>query len=299
MSAMEKYRQAGLIAFQSIKYAEEIAKEGMKVIELCEEVESKIQKLNGRPAFPCNVSQNSEAAHYSAALDDQKKIEPGSVLKIDIGVHVDGYIADTATTISFSPSDQQMVTLNNQLLEEAIRAIKAGESISVVSDIIEPKAHRSGYKPIANLAGHQLDVYIVHAGISVPNVKEPINGSFKEDAAYAIEPFLVPYNSRGWVVNGAGGNIFRLITRKRSKNLLLDQMVDYIWENFKTLPFSPRWLLKDFGENLVQRQLSEMLSKKLIMQYPVLVEASGAKVSQFEHTVYVRKDGVLVTTAGP
>jgi len=298
MSSIEKYKIAGSIAYTSLKHAKEIAKEGMKVIELCEEVEDKIRKLNGNPAFPCNISQNSEAAHYTAGIDDEKKIESGSVLKVDVGVHVDGYIADTATTITYSTSDERMAMVNLQLLDDAIRAVRAGESIQVIADIIEPRAHRSGYKPIANLAGHQLDVYIIHAGVSVPNVKEHVKSNFKENTAYAIEPFLVPHEAKGWVINSQGGNIYRLLSRKRTKDTSIDQMVEYIWEKYRSLPFSPRWLLVDFGKERVNRLLNEMLKKKLIMQYPVLLEASGARVTQFEHTIFVRNDGITVTTAG-
>jgi len=298
MSSVEKYRIAGSIAYSSLKHAREIAKEGMKVIELCEEVEDKIKKLNGNPAFPCNISQNSEAAHYTAGIDDEKKIESGSVLKIDIGVHVDGYIADTATTITYSPADERMAILNNRLLDDAIRVVRAGESIEVIAEVVEPKAHRSGFRPIANLAGHQLDVYVIHAGVSVPNVREQVNSKFKENTAYAIEPFLVPHEAKGWVVNSKGGNIYRLLSRKRTKDASLDQMVEYIWERYRSLPFSPRWLLNDFSKEAVSRLMDEMLRKKLVMQYPVLIEASGARVTQFEHTIFVRSDGVTVTTAG-
>jgi methionyl aminopeptidase len=298
MSSIEKYKIAGSIAYSSLKHAREIAKEGMKVIELCEEVEDKIRKLNGSPAFPCNISQNSEAAHYTAGIDDEKKIESGSVLKIDIGVHVEGYIADTATTITYSPSDERMAILNGQLLDDAIRAVRAGESIEVVAEVVEPKAHRSGFRPIANLAGHQLDVYVIHAGVSVPNVREQVSSTFKENTAYAIEPFLVPHEAKGWVINSKGGNIYRLLSRRRTKDASLDQMVEYIWEKFRSLPFSPRWLINDFSKEAVSRLMEEMLKKKLVMQYPVLIEASGARVTQFEHTIFVRSDGVTVTTAG-
>lgn len=220
------------------------------------------------------------------------------MLKIDIGVHVDGYIADTATTITYSPADERMAILNNQLLDDAIRVVRAGESIEVIAKVVEPKAHRSGFRPIANLAGHQLDVYVIHAGVSVPNVREQVNSKFKENTAYAIEPFLVPHEAKGWVVNSKGGNIYRLLSRKRTKDASLDQMVEYIWERYRSLPFSPRWLLNDFSKEAVSRLMDEMLRKKLVMQYPVLIEASGARVTQFEHTIFVRSDGVTVTTAG-
>lgn len=268
----------------------------MFVSELCESVEEKIISLGGKPAFPCNVSQNDEAAHYSSGIRDNKKIEYSSVVKVDVGVHVEGYIADAALTVTFSNEYLKMVQMNRQLLEQALKTIKAGGPITSVAEVVEQGAHRAGFRPIANLAGHQLDCYVIHAGISVPNVREPTDIKFKAEAAYAIEPFLVPFNARGWVSNGNGGNIYRLASRKRTKDESLDQLLNYIWDLYKSLPFSPRWLAKEFGEEQIIKLLSELDRRRLVMQYPMLVEVSGAKVSQFEHTVFVKTDGVIVTT---
>ncbi|MEM0074819.1 MAG: type II methionyl aminopeptidase [Conexivisphaerales archaeon] len=296
MSGLEAYQRAGSIAASVLKFAQEITKEGIKVIDLCEELEEKIKKLGGLPAFPCNVSQNDEAAHYTAGISDTKIILPGSTVKIDIGVHINGYIADTALTIALSQDEMLMAKVNEQLLYEAIKSVKAGGRIGAVGDTVESEALRQGFRPISNLSGHQLDRYTIHAGVSVPNVRENIPQNFKQSCAYAIEPFLVSRQASGWVVNHGGGNIFRLTTRKRTKDANIDQLTDYIWSNFKTLPFTPRWLVKDFKEEFVKKAIKELESKRIIMEYPILVESSGAKVTQFEHTIYVGENRTIITT---
>jgi methionyl aminopeptidase len=299
MSPQESYRAAGSIAAEALQHAHDFIREGQSVLEVCEEVEERIRKKGGRPAFPCNISQNSEAAHYTAGVEDRRKIEQGAVVKVDIGVHVEGYIADTAITLTFSPLEERMAVLNRQLLGEAVRTVRAGISVGAVADVVEPQAHRSGFRPISNLAGHELGNYVIHAGTSIPNVKEPVDAQFKPDTAYAIEPFLVPHDARGVVTNGPGGNIYRLVSRKRTKDERTDQLLDYIWEHFRSLPFSPRWVADAFDISSFMNSFNQLVSRKLVMQYPVLVEATGARVTQFEHTVFVGKEGSLVTTASP
>ena len=74
-------------------------REGMRILDVCEKAETLIHKRGGTPAFPCNVSVNEVAAHYTSPPQDTQRIPENSLVKIDLGVHVDGYIADTATTI--------------------------------------------------------------------------------------------------------------------------------------------------------------------------------------------------------
>src|SRR3989344_2632256 len=90
----QKIIQAGKIASDTKKYARSIAKKGMLLFELAEKIEAKIIELGGNPAFPVNLSINDVAAHYTPSHDD-KTLAHG-LLKVDFGVSVDGYVADTA-----------------------------------------------------------------------------------------------------------------------------------------------------------------------------------------------------------
>jgi methionyl aminopeptidase len=295
LTPRESYVNAGRIASDVLKYASEAVVEGMKVEDLCESIEEKIRIKGGQPAFPCNVSQNAEAAHYSASPKDSRTIERGAIVKVDIGVHVDGYIADTAVTVNFNSSLSDMVLANKAILTDALRTIRKDIGVGAVGEVVETEAKRRGYRPIVNLAGHQLDRYVIHAGISIPNDIEKVDAVFRMDAAYAIEPFLVRGSASGWVANGPPGNIYRLISRKRRGDSRINEAVDFIWKNFRSLPFSSRWFVREMGPNSTSL-LQELLEKKIVMIYPVLVEASGAPVSQFEHTVYVGENETIITT---
>jgi len=296
LTPREAYVKAGKIASESLQYGVGLVAEDTPVEEVCEKVEERILSRGGFLAFPCNVSQNSEAAHYSASPGDGRRVERGSIVKLDIGVHVDGWIADTAVTVNFNPALEDMVTANRAILSDALKSIRRDAAVGNVGEVVDMEAARRGYRPIANLAGHQLDQYVLHAGVSVPNDRERTEASFKLETAYAVEPFLVARSARGWVVNGPPGNIYRLVSRKRSKDKVLADAAEFIWDRYKSLPFSSRWFAKGYAGGKAAALLQSMMKERSVMTYPVLTTIDGALVSQFEHTVYVDANETLVTT---
>lgn len=296
MTPRESYVKAGQIASEALQEGARIMAEDMLVEEVCEKVEERIISRGGLPAFPCNISQNAEAAHYSASPGDSRRIQRGAIVKLDIGVHVDGYIADTAVTVNFNPSLEDMVSANRAILSDALKSIRREAALGNVGEVVDMEASRRGYRPIANLAGHQLDQYVLHAGVSVPNDRERTDGSFKLNTAYAIEPFLVAKAARGWVINGPPGNIYRLVSRKRIKDKELASAAEFIWQSYKSLPFSSRWFAKAYAGEKAAGILQSLLKERIAMTYPVLTTVDGALVSQFEHTVLVGANETLVTT---
>jgi methionyl aminopeptidase len=296
LTPRESYANAGKIASEALRYGADLVAEDILVEEICEKVEERIISRGGFPAFPCNVSQNSEAAHYSASPGDGRRIERNSIVKVDIGVHVDGYIADTAVTVNFNPALEDMVLANRAILSDALKTIRHEVVVGSVGEVVELEAGRRGYRPISNLAGHQLDQYVLHAGVSIPNDRERTEASFMTGRAYAIEPFLVSHTALGLVMNGPPGNIYRLVSRKRNKDKAIAEATEFIWQSYKSLPFSSRWFAKGFGGAAAASLLQSLLKQRIIMTYPVLVTADGVLVSQFEHTVYVAENETMVTT---
>ena len=100
----EKIIKAGKIASQVRENARQFIKKGMPLLEIAEKIENEIVKLGGKPAFPTNLSINEIAAHYTPSYDD-KTIATG-LLKIDLGVHINGYIADTAFSMDLENSEK-------------------------------------------------------------------------------------------------------------------------------------------------------------------------------------------------
>jgi methionyl aminopeptidase len=294
---MEDYQRAGKIAAAVREDARKRYHVGRSLLEICEQVEGIIREGGAEPAFPCNVSLNEIAAHYTAEPNDEKVVKDGDVLKIDIGAHVNGFIADTAVTVCYNPRYDSLVNATEFALQEALKIVKPQVKSGDIGKIIEHTASRIGFKPIRNLSGHSLAQYTIHAGKSIPNIWT-IGGGFSlsPNQAYAIEPFLTTKDGSGVVYDGKARNIYMILTRKRTGERDADALVDHLWNRFRTLPFALRWLLKDYEEKEARRLLEFLVKKKLVRAYPMLVEGNGKCVAQAEHTLIPTDSAVIIIT---
>jgi len=293
---IDKYRRAGWIAKNTIDYAIRVAKPGVKLLDLAVLIENKIVELGGSPAFPVNLGVNDVAAHYTPVVNDDKTIPENSVLKIDIGVHVDGYIADTAVTISFNPVYDGLVEASRKALEKVLEIIKPGIRVSVIGKIIEETIKSEGYRVVKNLSGHSIDRYLIHSGKTIPNYNEVFNRSVLTDGVYAVEPFAT--NGYGLVESGDVVTIYSLKTLK-ARNLLdyEEKLYNAIWSTRRTLPFCERWYTGLYSNiEVLKKALQGLDNKKMLIKYPILVERKHGYVSQFEHTFIINGNEVIVTT---
>ncbi len=294
--ALEKFRLSGKILRETREEMKHFVREDMPIIEICEKAESLIREKGGKPAFPCNVSINEIAAHYTSPPNDKRRVPKESIVKVDIGVHVDGYVTDTAVTMCFNPEHRSLAEAAERALKMAIENIHPGISTSKMGAIIENVIKTRGFKPISNLTGHQVGRYLVHAGISIPNVSQVSFSKIKLGGVYAIEPFVTLQNAVGRVENGEEVMIFRFLKSKSLKNPYAKQLLKYIEENFRTLPFAERWLQGIVPDKHYREAFLELLSSKALMGYPIFIEISRKPVSQAEHTVLIVEDGCVVLT---
>jgi methionyl aminopeptidase len=294
--AIKKLRQSGRILRETREEIKGFVRENMPIIEVCEKAEELIKRKGGKPAFPCNVSINEIAAHYTSPPNDEKRIPENSLVKVDIGAHVDGYVTDTAITICFNHELKDMVSTAEQALKRAIEAIQPNMPTSKLGALIEQTIKSRGYKPISNLTGHQVGRYLVHAGTSLPNVAHVSFTKVKLGETYAIEPFVTLQNAAGKVENSEEVTIFRFVRQKPLKNPYAKRLLEHIEENFRTLPFAERWLKDVISKEHYMEAFKELLASKAVMGYPVFIEASGKPVAQAEHTVLIVEDGCLVLT---
>ena len=93
----EKIIKAGKIASEVKSWIKPQIKKDMLLIEIAEKIEGKIFELGGKPAFPVNLSIDNIAAHYTPGHDDETLAR--GLLKIDFGVHVDGWTSDNAFSL--------------------------------------------------------------------------------------------------------------------------------------------------------------------------------------------------------
>ncbi|MFH1285928.1 MAG: type II methionyl aminopeptidase [Candidatus Micrarchaeota archaeon] len=295
--AIEKYEKAGKIASEVREHARMIAKPGMRVLDLVEDLEKLIEEKGAKAAFPVNVSINEVAAHYTPEKDDALLIGEKDIVKIDVGVHVDGFIGDTAFTTDFSGEYGKLVEASENALEAAIASVKAGVNTSAIGEAVENEIKKLGFKPIENLCGHSLGEYDLHAGEEIPNIKTSAhNYELKEGDVFAIEPFAT--NGVGKVGDGSAVEIFSLVDPRPSRMRESRRVINYVIANYKTLPFAERWLLKkEFKSKLLlHAALRELMEMGALRPYPILSESEKGLVSQTEHTVVVEKDGCRVLT---
>jgi len=293
---IEDYVKAGKIAAQVREDVRKKKMVGMSLSEICNYVENEIVKLGAKCAFPVNASLNEIAAHYTAEPNDQKTVSDTDLIKIDLGAQINGYIADTAVTICYDPQYDNLVQAAEDALRNAMSMIKEGVKASDVGRTIEKTVKHMGFLPIANLSGHSLDQYTIHAGKSIPNIWSIGSFSLSSKEVYACEPFVTTGQGLGFVREGKIRNIFALVSRKKTKNDQADKLLDYIWTNFNLLPFSLRWIVKDWKEGKARELLDILVKKKVVHSYPILIEANGQRVAQAEHTFIPTEKGATVTT---
>jgi methionyl aminopeptidase len=293
---IQDYISAGKIAAEVRENARKKYHVGSTLLEICESIEKEIEQKGGKCAFPVNASLNEIAAHYTAEPNDSIVVKETDLLKIDLGVQINGYIADTAVTVCYDPNYDYLVQAAEAALREAISIIRVGTKSSDVGKIIENTAKQMGGIPIANLSGHSLEQYTIHAGKSVPNIWSIGSFSFQSTEAYACEPFVTTQDGLGFVREGKTRNIFSLVTRKRAKDDDANKLIDYIWQKFNMLPFALRWFIPEWDEKTVRRLLDKLIQNKIVRSYPILVEANNQRVAQAEHTFIPQENGVTVTT---
>ncbi|MGB9960317.1 MAG: type II methionyl aminopeptidase [Candidatus Bathyarchaeales archaeon] len=294
--AYKKLRLSGRILRETREELKGFVRENMPIIEICEKAERLIQEKGGKPAFPCNVSINEIAAHYTSPPSDTRRVPEGSLVKVDIGAHVDGYVTDTAVTICFNQEYRDLVNAAEQALKTAISAIRPETSTSTLGALIEKTIKSRGFKPVSNLTGHQVGRYLIHAGTSLPNVAHVSFSKLRLGGIYAVEPFVTLPNAVGRVEDSEEFTIFRFLKQKSLKNPYAKKLLRYIEESFRTLPFAERWLKDIVPKEHYREAFQELLKTKAIMAYPVFIEVSRKPVAQAEHTVLIVEDGCVVLT---
>lgn len=285
---LEKYRKSGTILAAVLKEAKPKVEMGASLLEVAEFVEESIRAKGGEPAFPCNISLDRAAAHYTPGPSDTS-IFKENMVKLDIGVHVDGYVADAALTVDLS-GHPDLVEASQAALEAALELVMPGVTTPAIGHAIEEAITGYGYKPVGNLTGHGLLRYEAHAEPSIPNRAMEKGVVLKEGDVIAIEPFATDGQGRiseAPVTEIYGFTANRPVRLPRARELMKD-----IQERYKTLPFARRWLKAERAEF----SLMQLLRTGAVHRYPVLWEVEGAIVSQAEHTVVILEDGVEVIT---
>jgi methionyl aminopeptidase len=284
----EKYRDAGVLAAKILRRSAQGIRVGGSYLDLVESIEVQVEEEGAALAFPLNLSLNEDAAHDTASPDDARVFTKGDVAKLDLGVQVEGYIADTATTIDLG-NNSLLLEASEQALEAAIKAVRPGATAGELGAAIQKEIECRGYRPISNLTGHGLDRYILHRPPTIPNIG--VNGGvvLEEGMVFAIEPFAT--TGSGHVGEKTRKEIYSQVSQKPVRIPAARAILDTVKDRHG-LPFARRWL----NEKKLDMALSSLVRSQVLHVYPVLSDIPGSLVSQHEHTVIVTGEGCIVTT---
>ncbi len=284
----QKHREAGEILATVREETVDRIEVGASHLEIAEFAENRIRELGGEPAFPLNISIDEEAAHATPSIDDDSTFGE-EMVNFDIGVHVDGWLADSAITVDLSGHDE-LVEASAEALNAAVEMVEPGIDTGTLGDVIGRTIDGYGFNPVVNLTGHGLGHWEQHTKPNIPNRKVPQGTTLDVGDVVAIEPFAT--DGGGKVQEGSDEEIFALESDKSIRDRQARAALDQITEEFRTLPFATRWLDSDRPEMALRRLKQE----DIVHGYPVLKEQAGYYVSQKEHTVIVTEDGCEVTT---
>ena len=282
------YMEAGALAKRFREEAAAMVVPGASILELVDTIEQAILDEGAGIAFPLNISINEDAAHDTAGPGDERLFSEGDVVKVDLGVHIDGYVADTAQTVDLG-DNALLVEASQAALGVAIALVRPGVTAGELGTAIQHEIVSRGFRPVANLTGHGLSQYYLHGEPMIPNVAMTGGAVFEEDMVFAVEPFAS--TGAGMVSDGARTMIYSQIANRGVRLPSAKRVLNQIRDR-RSLPFSRRWLT---GDNL-DLALSTLKKNGVVRGYPVLHDIPGSLISQAEHTLIVTEDGCVATT---
>jgi methionyl aminopeptidase len=293
-NALDSLRQAGRVAAEVRDAGARLIVPGARVRDVCEAVEAHITRCGAGAAFPVQSSRNDVAAHDCPAPTDEACYAEGDVAKLDIGVHVNGWVVDTALTVAVGdrPEHRRLVEAARAALEAAIAVAAPGAEIRALSEAIESTVRGLGLRVVRSLCGHGVGRWQVHGPPPIPNAPDLAGGRLHAGMVVAIEPFVT--DGPAVVSEHGAPEVFRLDPRREPTSASEPEVLEAM-RAFRGLPFSRRQLAPHAGPRL-EALLRRLQQEKRLMAYPPLREMSGRPVAQAEHTVYVGPGGVEVLT---
>ena len=293
--ALSCYREAGRIASDCREWARANIRAGVEVRSILESIEDTIRERGAQPAFPTQSSRNSVAAHYCSRPDDPMQYEEGDCVKVDIGVHIEGYIADTACSVDLSEDGRwtPLVQASADALAAAIATVGDGVSVGELGAAIERTIVSAGFNPVRNLTGHGLARWKVHTPPQIPNQGERGGQRLRTGMIIAIEPFAC--TGRGYITERGRAEVFMMV-KPPSRARGLDRELLKEIESWRGLPIARRYF-KRYDPAVLEETISKLARQGALMRYPPLVEEADVMVAQTEHSIYLGPDGIEILTA--
>lgn len=288
---LERWLHAGEVGAAALAAGRAMCREGTRALDVVGAMEACIRDAGLEPAFPPTVSVNSIAAHWTPPANDETVLRRGDVVKVDCGASDAGALSDNACTVEVGTNAHTaLIATARACLEAAFAMVRPGLNLGELGARVEQVATGAGFRPIDNLAGHSLETYRLHAGLSVPSVATRTGQTLKAGDILAIEPFLTD-GTAGRIVNAGPGNIYLIARPAPQRQDTLRRVQSAIQARHPRLAFASRWLANEVPPSKLAFALSQLERQGVLTHYPALGEASGGLVAQFEATVLVTEDG--------
>jgi len=306
---INKMRKASIIHKQVRYHIQKDLKPGCDLFEIVKKIEeitkilSNNEGLNGGIGFPCGVSVDNCAAHFSPT--SKMIMNDKSIYKIDFGTHVDGYIIDSAFSISFNPVMEELLLASKEATEIGISHAGVDQNLGDWGDVVQEvmESHEitidgKNYeiKPVRNLGGHNINKYKIHGGQLLLGIKNESQEKMKSNTMYAIETFATTGN--GFAFHNEDENNLYALHDIPNYNLKFDcskKVLKEIKNKYSTLPIVDRWF--DHIPNY-KIGIKELATKGLLYRYPPLYDIKNSYISQYEHTIFLTDNGREILSLG-
>jgi curved DNA binding protein len=314
---LDKYKAAAQIADAALQKVISLCVVGADVHKVCQEGDifieeelkkifnnKKSKKLERGIAFPTCVSVNNVCGHFSPMGDESVQLQEGDLAKIDLGAHLDGFIAQAAHTIVVSADGASKVTGKKadvilaawNAFRAAQRTIRQEGTNTSVTEVIAKACEQFGVNPLEGVLSHKVKKHLIDGNDVIIN---------KETSEQRVEEFeFAPGDVIGldvYVSSGEGKpreSEFRTTVYKRELdaqyNLKIKSSRAFFAEvnkRFPTLPFAIRAFQDPVGAKV---GVKECVEHDLISGYPVLTEKAGEVVAQFKCTIAILPRSTVV-----
>jgi methionyl aminopeptidase len=195
---IEAMARSGRVVADTLALLGESLRPGVTTRELDEIAEEYIRSQGGAPTFkgyhgfPASIctSPNSMVVH---GIPGDYRIEDGDLLSVDVGVTLEGFVADSAYTFSvgsISDQIQRLLDVGQGALEAGISEARAGNHVGDISAAVQRTVEEGGFSVVKSLVGHGIG-RSMHEEPQIPNWGEPGRGPLLAPGmTLAIEPMI-------------------------------------------------------------------------------------------------------------
>ncbi|KAJ5113606.1 methionine aminopeptidase 2 [Penicillium angulare] len=318
---LNNYRKAAEVHRQVRKWTQENVRPGESLTKVADDIDEGVRALLDNPGletgsclvsglgFPTGLAVNNCVAHWTPTPGQKDVIlQQSDVMKVDFGVHINGWIVDSAFTMSFDPTYDNLLAavkdatntgIKNAGVDVRISDISAAIQETMESYEVEINGKTYPVKPVRDISGHNIKQYQIHGGKSIPFVKTKTQTKMEEGEVFAIETF--GSTGRGHTRDGLGvygyGKSYdapkRVVTPLSSARSLYKTIND----NFGTIVFARRYLER-LGVDRYLAGMNSLVSQGVVDRYPPLMDIEGSYSAQFEHTILLGESSKEVISRG-